>query len=141
MKYKNLDLTQLNKVAETLALEMKNKPAVIGLSGDLGAGKTTFVKAFTKTLNIKTVKSPTFVISHRYPYKKAFVYHMDFYRLEDKEQLAPLGLDEILSSHNIVLIEWVEKFPQIEKKCDILINLKVKPDNKRDVTIKIPKYK
>ena len=136
VKYRNLSLAQVQKLAEKIAKRAKKSGAVIGLSGNLGSGKTTFAKAFAKSLGIKAIKSPTFIVSQRYRLKTRYLYHLDFYRLDHQTQLQPLGLNELLIRPNIVLIEWVEKFPKVKGSCDILINLSVKPKDKRDVTIK-----
>jgi tRNA threonylcarbamoyladenosine biosynthesis protein TsaE len=135
MNYRDLSLKQVEKLASELASEFKTKGVIIGLIGNLGAGKTTFAKAFAKALGVKTLKSPTFIVSQRYTLKNRFLYHLDFYRLEKEKQLTPLGLDELQIRPNIVLIEWVDKFPKIARKCDILINFEVNKHN-RDVTIK-----
>lgn len=135
LKYSNLALAQIQDLAAELATDLAGKKAVIGLVGNLGSGKTTFVKAFAKQLKINKISSPTFVITHQYPLGKRSLYHLDFYRLKNSKQLISLGLDEILAGPNLVLIEWVDKFPAFQRQCDILISLKVKPDNKRDVTI------
>ncbi len=119
-----------------MAKKVSKTGGVIGLTGNLGAGKTTFAQAFAKTLGIKTLKSPTFIVSSRYKLKDRFLYHLDFYRLEHQKQLTPLGIEEMRFGKNIVLIEWVEKFPQIQANCDILISLKVNKSNNRDVSIK-----
>ena len=137
--YRNLTLLQVQKFAQTLARQVAKHGAVIGLTGNLGAGKTTFAKAFARALGIKTVKSPTFIVSQRYTLRDTYLYHLDFYRLDHPKQLEPLGLSEIMSGRDIVLIEWVDKFMTIMKKCDILINLKVKQGNKRDVQIRFKK--
>ncbi len=139
MKYRNLSLSQVRNLAVSIAKKASKKDLTIGLSGNLGSGKTTFAKAFALSLGIKSLKSPTFIVSQRYPFKNRFLYHLDFYRLEHKKQLTVLGLDEILSDHNIVLIEWIEKFPPIMAKCDILITFKVKPNDKRDVEVSYKK--
>jgi tRNA threonylcarbamoyladenosine biosynthesis protein TsaE len=141
MKYSNLTLFEVKKLAAAIARQSSRKSAVIGLIGNLGSGKTTFAKAFAQSLGIKSLKSPTFIISQRYDLGEKYLYHMDFYRLDSVKQLEPLGMDEILDSQNTVLIEWVDKFPTIKKKCDILIGFKVKPDDKRDVTVKISNHK
>jgi tRNA threonylcarbamoyladenosine biosynthesis protein TsaE len=146
-KYRNLTLLQVKKLAEQTAKKTGSNGITIGLSGNLGSGKTTFAKALAKALGIKTLKSPTFIVSQRYPLKNParhakhaetggrFLYHIDFYRLDHKKDLNVLGLAEILNGDNLVLIEWVGKFPQIKNKCNLLINFIVKPSNKRDVTI------
>ena len=134
--YRNLTLPQLQKLAQELGVLARTKNMVIGLSGNLGSGKTTFAKAFASALGIQTLKSPTFIVSQRYTLKNKFLYHLDLYRLKTAKDLQAIGVDEILSEKNIVLIEWVEKFPAIKKQCDILIKFQIKPNNLRNVEIK-----
>jgi tRNA threonylcarbamoyladenosine biosynthesis protein TsaE len=135
VKFANLTLPQVQKLAEQIAKKTRLNGSVIGLSGNLGSGKTTFAKAFAKALGIKALKSPTFIVSQRYELGKKYLYHLDFYRLKDKKDLEAIGIEEILSSGDIALIEWVEKFPQIQHRCDMLITFIVKRNNKRDVAI------
>lgn len=91
----------------------KAKATVVGLYGDLGAGKTTFVQAIAKFLKLKKrVKSPTFVIIKNYAlqnknYKKLF--HIDAYRLRNEKELIHLGWDEMISNRaHLIFIEWPE---------------------------------
>ena len=94
----------------------KNKSTIITLSGDLGAGKTTFVQNIGKILGIKNkIVSPTFVLMKRYSLKEnqfKNLYHIDAYRLEGKnieKELKILGFEEIIKNpKNIVFIEWPE---------------------------------
>jgi tRNA threonylcarbamoyladenosine biosynthesis protein TsaE len=92
--------------------EGKNKGAtVVGLIGDLGAGKTTFIQSVALYLGIKDrVRSPTFVIMKKYSLKNKkydFLFHLDAYRLKDEKELLALGWEEIVSSErNLVFIEW-----------------------------------
>ncbi|OGE73579.1 MAG: tRNA (adenosine(37)-N6)-threonylcarbamoyltransferase complex ATPase subunit type 1 TsaE [Candidatus Doudnabacteria bacterium RIFCSPLOWO2_02_FULL_42_9] len=156
MIFKNLNEKQLGKLASELAkqvvktarlprLDRKHKArhggqgAIIGLRGNLGAGKTTFAKAFAKQLKIHSLKSPTFIVNQQYKLPGRSLYHLDFYRLNRIKQLDPLGLEELLIRPNIVLIEWVDKFPKIVESCDILISFKVKPKDKRDIEVKFKK--
>lgn len=105
--------------AASLASDLLNRPLgkkalVIPLVGDLGAGKTTFVKGFISGFGIRSkVLSPTFVIIKRYPIKKSGsfknIYHLDCYRIKDYRDLEILGIKEIIADpQNIVLIEWPE---------------------------------
>lgn len=89
---------------------------LVVLSGELGAGKTAFVKAAAKALGVaETVTSPTFVLEKIYQLgseasKFARLVHMDAYRLEKRGDLAPLGFDELIQdAGNLILLEWPEK--------------------------------
>lgn len=135
MTLDNLNLNQLNQVARQLAATLKSTPAVIGLAGPLGSGKTTFTKAFAAGLGIKRTKSPSFIIAHKYQSRSLILYHLDFYRLTSPKQLVNLGLDEILNRRQPVLIEWVDKFPKLMKDCDILIRFKINHDGTRTLQI------
>ncbi len=108
---------ETKKLAENFA--KKTRGNIFALSGELGAGKTTFVQGFAKGLGIQDkIISPTFVLirQHQIPNTDKTLYHIDLYRLENIESLKHLGLDEILSdSNNIVLIEWAEKLKQLPK--------------------------
>jgi tRNA threonylcarbamoyladenosine biosynthesis protein TsaE len=96
----------------------KGKALVVGLSGDLGAGKTTFVQSIAKHLNIKNkITSPTFVIIKKYRIKNLkgyeFLFHLDAYRLKNEKELNYLGWEEIVSNKgHIVFIEWPENVPK-----------------------------
>lgn len=87
---------------------------VVGLYGDLGAGKTAFVQAVGKILNIKRkINSPTFVVMKRYSLGKASrfknLFHLDAYRLKNEKELLHLGWGEIIADpQNIIFIEWPE---------------------------------
>ena len=92
----------------------QDSATVITLSGDLGAGKTSFAQAFAKALGVEeVVTSPTFVIEKIYRLEEqrfARLIHIDAYRLDDPHELEPLGFDELLRDPgNLILIEWPEK--------------------------------
>jgi len=83
-----------------------NKGDVISLEGDLGSGKTTFVKGVLKGLNYKyDVTSPTFTLINEYD-ADLKVIHIDFYRENHVERWKEIGIDEYLYSDNLVIIEW-----------------------------------
>lgn len=87
---------------------------VLALQGDLGAGKTTLTKALAQKLGVtETVVSPTFVIAKFYPATEQdfeTVVHMDAYRIESLDELAPLGWKALLQRPNtLIVIEWPEK--------------------------------
>jgi len=136
-RYQNLNLKQVQTLAQELAGELQDKNVVLGLTGNLGAGKTAFAKAFAKALGVTRAASPTFVIMHEHEIPNNHLFHIDLYRLESPKELVGLGLDEILNTNpRLILIEWVDKFPKLLKACNLIINFKIKPNNLRDVTIK-----
>lgn len=93
----------------------KLKPgAVICLDGDLGAGKTVFVKGVAKGLGITdTVCSPTFTILQEYRDGRMPLYHFDVYRIEDPEEMYEIGFDEYLYGEGVCLIEWAKNVAEL----------------------------
>ena len=121
---KNLDEMNIwaNSFIEGLQKGL-SKAFVVGLSGDLGSGKTTFVQSVAKVLGVeKYITSPTFVIQKRYKIisdKIAFenLIHIDAYRLERGDELLNLDWEEIIKNpKNIIFIEWPEKVSEILPK-------------------------
>ena len=89
------------------------RPVTVLLIGDLGAGKTTLTKGIVEGLGVanqEEVSSPTFTLIHEYG---GDVYHIDLYRLETENQLATLGLQDLLERDAVVLVEWGERFPGV----------------------------
>lgn len=83
---------------------------VFALEGELGSGKTTFVKGLARGLGFSgTVTSPTFNLVHRYDGGRAFLLHFDLYRLQTADELETLDLDGALESGAVVAIEWPER--------------------------------
>ena len=122
---KNIEET--NKIAKVFLDKIskeivKNKSAlVVGLVGDLGAGKTTFFQAVAKHLGVKgKVSSPTFVIMKKYPLKNKkhnFLFHLDAYRLKNEKELLHLGWEEIIKDeNNLIFIEWPQNVSKIMPK-------------------------
>lgn len=116
-----------------------HKHLIVALTGELGSGKTAFVQGFAKGLGIKgKIISPTFVLirQHLIPKSKKILYHIDFYRLEGFKSLKELGLEEILSNHNaLVLIEWAEKAEDILPKNTLWIKFENLGGNKRKIIL------
>ncbi len=88
---------------------------VVLLIGDLGAGKTTFVKGIAEGLGAARedeVSSPTFTLIHEYG-NPTRLYHIDLYRLDTEREVESLGLEDLWATGRLVLIEWGERFPRL----------------------------
>lgn len=112
---------------------------LITLSGELGAGKTAFVKAAARALSVgEVVNSPTFVLEKIYllphgPFKKLI--HIDAYRLEGGSELAPLGFDELMKdSGNLVFLEWPEKVSGALPPAAYTLSIVSKSDGSRTIS-------
>lgn len=99
-------------VGETLAAALAARPrAFVALYGEMGVGKTAFVRGFCRFFGIDRVKSPTYTVVNEYRGKKAVI-HMDLYRLKDENDLISVGYDDYLARGGFLLCEWSEKIPE-----------------------------
>lgn len=117
----------LKPIAQALLSSLENTK-LIALNGKMGAGKTTFIKAICKELEVMdVVNSPTFSIINQYvTSNNSFVYHFDFYRLEQAEEALDIGLYDYLDSGHLCLMEWPEKIGKLlPKEC---VYLEIKED-------------
>jgi len=123
---------------------------VVGLHGDLGGGKTTFVQGFAKGLSIKEkILSPTFVILKKFsipkflptlrisrPKFKTF-YHIDCYRIQNQRELLDLGFKEIVSNpENIIIIEWADKAGKMLPKTAMVLKFEFINETTRKIILK-----
>ncbi len=121
MKYISRSIDETQKIADDFVSTLSpkhNAATVVGLSGDLGAGKTAFTKCIAKSLGVEeTVTSPTFVIEKIYELqnqKFTHLIHIDAYRLDKPNELSNLGWEKLISdSNNLVLLEWPERVADI----------------------------
>lgn len=155
-KYITTNYKQTQKLGRKLAKEISKKSlgkmaVILGLRGDLGGGKTTFLQGFAMGLGIKEkILSPTFVIMKHFPIcrceepkrrsnlKKTFTdfYHFDCYRINKPAEILELRFKEIISNpKNIVAIEWSERIKKILPKDTIFIQFKFMDKNKREIII------
>ena len=109
--------------------------SVISLVGDLGAGKTTFTKGVARGLGIMdNVTSPTFTILNEYVGEEKRLYHFDFYRIEDPDELVELGFEDYFpSTDGLTIVEWVEKAPSVLPKQYYQITFEKIDDDKRRI--------
>ena len=127
---------------ETIALAKKFaktlKPGtVIALKGDLGSGKTTFIKGIAMGLGLKDpdeVKSPTFAIMHVYPTRPK-LYHFDLYRFENSKEAEAIGFEEFTSDPAVIsCVEWPERAAQLIPPSALRLSLEVAGENSRKIT-------
>ena len=109
--------------------------SILALKGDLGSGKTTFVKGLVRGLrNHADVTSPTFTILHEYRGGRLPIFHFDFFRLENREAVERLGLDDYFFGDAVSVIEWADRFPELIPQQARWIVFEIKSQNQRVIT-------
>ena len=104
-------------------------PAIVRLSGDLGAGKTTLSRGFLRARGFEgAVRSPTYTLLECYELADLTVVHLDLYRLRDPAELEGLGLRDLALPGHVWLIEWPERGGTLVPAGDLLVTLRVLPD-------------
>lgn len=138
---------QTETAGETIAvgaqlLDALTLPTLLILTGTLGAGKTTLVKGIAEALGAaerNEVTSPTFTLIHEYEGerhgKPVYLYHLDLYRLENERQVEQLGIDELLEDDSLVLVEWGEKFPSIQRRAGGEITMETTGGDRRRIAV------
>ena len=116
-------------------------PHFVALYGDLGVGKTAFVRGFTSLLAPKArVKSPTFALVNEYRGERGTVFHFDMYRIESEDELYSIGFYDYLERRGICLVEWSENIgyalPEQYLRVEIVKSDPVSPDSRR-ITVSI----
>jgi tRNA threonylcarbamoyladenosine biosynthesis protein TsaE len=105
---------------------------VIYLSGDLGAGKTTLARGMLRGLGYGgKVKSPTFTLVELYKVSSLYLYHFDFYRIDDPQELADAGFRDYFNADSVCLIEWPEKAAAGLPVADVTISMRVEDSGRR----------
>jgi tRNA threonylcarbamoyladenosine biosynthesis protein TsaE len=105
---------------------------IVALSGELGAGKTQFVKGFVAGIGCNAeVTSPTFTLIHEYSGGRLPVYHFDFFRITNRHSAERLGLDDYFCGDGVSVVEWADKFPELIPKNAKWIRLAIKSDSER----------
>jgi tRNA threonylcarbamoyladenosine biosynthesis protein TsaE len=130
-----------NSPAETEAIGRQlagdvDARSVLALKGELGSGKTSFTKGLVAGLRSSAkVTSPTFTIIHEYQGGRLPVYHLDFFRLENRETAARLGVDDYFFGDGLSVIEWADRFPELVPEQARWISFAVTSERQRIITI------
>ena len=133
---KSFLLEDINEVAEAVLNAHPNK--IILFNGEMGAGKTTFIKALCKQLGVEeATSSPTFSLVNEYQTaRKETIYHFDVYRLKNESEAYDMGMDEYLYSNAWNFIEWAEKIPTLIPEKHSVIDLTILLNGSRKLVLK-----
>ena len=136
MKFKNIIVSDYNKIFD-LIKKKDDSIKIFLLSGQVGSGKTTMIKSFTKILSVNNnTSSPTFNIVNEYKDRnKNSVYHFDLYRLKSINDLVEIGFEEYINSGSYCFIEWPEIADSFFIDKYISISILIKSKNSRDVEV------
>ena len=125
------------ELGRQLARQLK-APKVVILRGELGTGKTTLVKGIAEGFHAASqedVTSPTFTLIHEYRGPEVNLFHVDLYRIDTQRELETLGLDDLFGDSNVVLIEWGEKFPSLQREAHVDIRFRRMGESERRIRI------
>lgn len=131
------NLENITNLASELLPQLNYK--IVLFNGEMGAGKTTLIKALLKEMKCNdVVTSPTFSIVNEYMLPNDKVFHFDFYRIEDIEEAYNFGIEDYLNSNHWLFIEWAERVKELIPEQHIVIDIAIEnPDNR---TLKLIKY-
>ena len=134
MRYESGDVAQTIAFAEKLSRCLA-KGDVIALMGDLGSGKTTFIRGIARGLGFRgTVNSPTFVILKVYE-NKIPVYHFDLYRLRSMKDLEDIGYEDFISDSGVCVIEWAERAGKLLPSFYLTVKMAIKAQKVRGIRL------
>lgn len=133
------EFNEIEKTAEKF-IETTAPGKLFAFSGDLGAGKTSFITALCKILGVaEIVTSPTYSIIQEYKTPdNAVIFHIDLYRLKSKEEALDAGVEDCLLSDGICMVEWPERAPEIFPEKTIYTSIEILSESKRKLIIKLP---
>ena len=130
----NYSIEEIGRTAKMI-LSLNPSSKIFIFNGEMGSGKTTLIKAIMKELGYEgTVSSPTFSIINEY-LNGDKIYHFDFYRIKNKNELLDIGIDEYISSNNRCFIEWPNLITDMLPDKHIELNIDVISSDVRKLTI------
>lgn len=130
------DLASIDQAAQRVIQEAR-KETIWVFKGEMGAGKTTLVKALSKVMGVyDSVSSPTFGIVNEYMAADGgLIFHFDFYRIDDPMEALEIGIEEYFYSGKICWLEWAERVAQFLPENFFLITLETESDTRRKITL------
>ena len=132
---KSFNITDINSIAKEILQSVNSK--VLLFYGELGVGKTTLIGEIVKELGcLSDVSSPTFSIVNEYKVKEGLVFHFDFFRIENEEEVYDIGFEDYLDSDNWIFIEWPEKIELLLPDHVNEIRLEKEQENSRIIKLK-----
>lgn len=135
-KFISKNQKQTNEIAKEFVKSLK-KGDIVLLKGDLGAGKTTFVKGVVKALqgDENNVTSPTFTILNEYDLQQFSIYHFDLYRLSDPNELCNIGYEEYFYGDGVCFVEWPERAEEFFDKNVKVVQINKLGENQREIVL------
>lgn len=132
-------LNEIENSAKQFIAYLKDKK-VVAFSGNLGAGKTTFIKELCNQLGVKeNVTSPTFSIINQYTtVNNSTIFHIDLYRVKDEEEAINAGVEESIYSGDVCFIEWPEKLISLLPEDTVDVFMEAVNESKRKLVCKFP---
>lgn len=128
-------LSELKEISKKIISQF-NTPKTLLFYGEMGVGKTTLIKELVKQLGVLEItSSPTFSIVNEYKGKKNSVFHFDFYRITNEEEVYDIGIEDYFYQNAWCFIEWPEQIPNILPEDSIVIKLKKNLDETRIIEI------
>jgi tRNA threonylcarbamoyladenosine biosynthesis protein TsaE len=125
------------KIAQRL-VPFLHKGAIVCLFGDLGAGKTVFVKGMAAGMKMDPdeVSSPSYVLMNIYQGKRHTLFHFDLYRLQDIEEIEGIGYEEFIYGQDIAVIEWAERLQDNSPSAFLSVRIQHQTQTRRKITLK-----
>lgn len=130
-------LQEIDRVAADFVKILAESPSkVVAFYAEMGAGKTTFIKALCAQLGVDAeVNSPTFAIVNDYPSPNGSVFHFDYYRIKSLSEAYDIGSEDYFYSGCICLIEWPEKMDALLPEDAIVVRISVLDDGRREMSV------